>query len=121
MQLLQRYYQHQIFSLNESVDEERNEIEPVEADEVPLLEETLRPRENLPPLLLRLPRERQLQPQKGSSSPKPMLWHNRPCMKVRDFPLPLLVLWHKRSREVLQPQLLHLLKQQQPRRQRFPP
>ena len=58
MQLLQRYYQHQIFSLNESADEERNEIEPVEADEVPLLEETLRPRENLPPLLLRLSERR---------------------------------------------------------------
>ena len=53
MQLLQRYYQHQILSIDEG-DEEAREIAPLEEDEVPLLEETIKPRENLPPLLLRL-------------------------------------------------------------------
>ena len=54
MELLQKYYEMKIPSLEEADTEVRAEIRPVGDDEVGLLEERLTPRENLPPLLLRL-------------------------------------------------------------------
>ena len=59
IQLLQHYYEGQMQSLDERVAHANGKtsssgIEPVEEDDVPLLEEEVRPRNSLPPLLLQL-------------------------------------------------------------------
>merc|ERR1712240_538161 len=52
LHLLQEYYQGKIVAVREDIDEET--IDQVEEEELGLLEETLAPRKNLPPLLLEL-------------------------------------------------------------------
>jgi len=52
LELLQNYYQGKIVCVREEMDEET--IDQVEEEELDLLEETVAPRKNLPPLLLEL-------------------------------------------------------------------
>merc|ERR1719348_2060818 len=56
LQLLEKYYQGEIVSVAETNTNtaEQQEIPTVEEDDLPLLEESLAPRRNLPPLLLEL-------------------------------------------------------------------
>ena len=55
LELLQQYYEMKIPNINENVVPENSSIEAVADDEeVSLLEETIKPRKNLPPLLLEL-------------------------------------------------------------------
>ncbi|CAI9598645.1 unnamed protein product [Staurois parvus] len=54
LQLLQMYYEGQFPCLEENVLSNPQEITPISGEAVSLLEETVTPRKNLPPLLLRL-------------------------------------------------------------------
>ncbi|XP_029633434.1 RNA cytidine acetyltransferase [Octopus sinensis] len=54
LQLLSQYYKGEIVGLNEDVEEVPKDIEPVDDEEIDLLEEKPVPRKNLPPLLLKL-------------------------------------------------------------------
>ncbi|XP_073514881.1 RNA cytidine acetyltransferase [Phyllobates terribilis] len=54
LQLLQMYYEGQFPGLEENVKSKSQEITPISSEAVSLLEESLFPRKNLPPLLLRL-------------------------------------------------------------------
>ncbi|XP_075694115.1 RNA cytidine acetyltransferase [Rhinoderma darwinii] len=54
LQLLQMYYEGQLAGLEENASNKAQEITPISSEAVSLLEETVTPRKNLPPLLLRL-------------------------------------------------------------------
>ncbi|XP_075044406.1 RNA cytidine acetyltransferase [Mixophyes fleayi] len=54
LQLLQMYYEGHFSSLEENATNEPQDITPISSEAVSLLEETVTPRKNLPPLLLRL-------------------------------------------------------------------
>ena len=54
LELLQKYYEMKIPNIDESNITDYSKIESLEDDEVSLLEESITPRKNLPPLLLKL-------------------------------------------------------------------
>jgi len=54
IQLLQKYYEGEMVNLSEKIGEGETEIPTVEEEDVGLLEESIAPRKNLPPLLLEL-------------------------------------------------------------------
>jgi len=54
IKLLQKYYEGEMVNLNEKAESAETEIPSVEEEDVGLLEESIAPRKNLPPLLLEL-------------------------------------------------------------------
>ena len=54
LELLQKYYEMKIPNIDEDMSNQSDNIQSLEDDEVSLLEESIKPRKNLPPLLSKL-------------------------------------------------------------------
>lgn len=54
LSLLKSYYEHKVINLEKNKETFNEEIQTVDEEEVNLLEETIQPRKQLPPLLLKL-------------------------------------------------------------------